>query len=76
MKIFNFFRSLRATPPVADSAVENLRRQLRGKCDSTVLAQAEARLRRRIFQGIEPTRATAAVVAWATQADHASYAGT
>ncbi|HEY4294544.1 hypothetical protein [Luteibacter sp.] len=75
MKVIELFRSLRATPPVAESAVENLRRQLRGKCDSTVLAQAEARLRRRIFQGIEPARATAAVVAWVTQADHASYAG-
>jgi hypothetical protein len=74
-KFIELFRSLRTTAPIVESAVDNLRRQLRGKCDNTVLAQAEARLRRRIFQGIEPARATAAVIAWATQADHVSYAG-
>jgi hypothetical protein len=67
-------RAQRTTLPLADQAVQQLRRQLRGKVNATILAQAEARLRRRLFQGIERERAIAHIVAWAMQAQHADWA--
>jgi len=74
MKLLRFIRALRTTKPVADQAATTLQRRLRGKANATILAQAEARMRRRIFQGITPDAAIDAAVAWATQADHGSWA--
>jgi len=75
MSILRLIRALRTTQPIADQACATLTRRLRGKVSPIVLAQADARLRRRIFQGIEPERAIASVIAWATQADHPRWMG-
>lgn len=72
--IATWYRARHATLSYVDQAVQQLRRQLRGKVNATILAQAEARLRRRLFQGIERDRALASVIAWGTQAQHADWA--
>jgi hypothetical protein len=69
-----FFRIFRRKPadPV-QAAISQVRRQLRHRVSSTVLALAEARIRLRIVQGVPPGNATKAVIAWATSADHAPW---
>lgn len=74
MSLLRLIRKLRTTQPIIDDAVRTLRRRLAGKTNATVLAQAEARLRRQIYFGANVARATDAAVDWATTNDHGVWA--
>jgi hypothetical protein len=69
-RIAERIRTVFVRPHTVDGAIQTLRKQLRGQVNATVIAQAEARLRRRLFQGVAIERANRLVVAWALQAQH------
>jgi hypothetical protein len=69
MKLLSrFFRS--RSEKSIDDALGEVRNRLDGRVSSAVMAQAEARVLRRVVQGCSPSLAAQLVITWAVSADH------
>jgi hypothetical protein len=63
-----FFRS--RSESSSEDALREVRDRLDGRVSPAVMAQAQARVLRRVVQGCSPSLAAQLVISWAVSADH------